>query len=225
MKYYVLFGILGFALFSSCKNEPKTKTPAVKELTVSEKIAQAHGYDHWKSVKEITFTFKVGRDTTKHGRTWIWEPKTNKVTSITQNDTLVYNRNSMDIITLKRNGAFINDRFWILAPFNLIWDAKNYTPEHSTNEIAPISGETMQKLTIVYGNEGGYTPGDAYDLYFKDDYILREWVFRRANQAEPSTTTTWEDYVTLEGLKLVQDHTKAEPGFSLNMTNLKVLVE
>ena len=48
----------------------------------------------------------------------------------------------------------------------------------------------MQKLTIVYGDEGGYTPGDAYDFYFGDDHIIKEWVFRKGNATEPSTMTT-----------------------------------
>ena len=80
----------------------------------------------------------------------------------------------------------------------------------------------MQKLTIVYANEGGYTPGDAYDFYFEDDFIVREWIYRKSNQEEPSLTTTWEDYVEIGGLKLPQDHKKAEPGFSLNFTNIAV---
>lgn len=225
MKYYLLFALIGLAFVVGCKNEPKMGSSTEKELSIPEKIAQAHGYSHWKSVAEFTFTFNVDRDTTHLERTWIWQPKTNEVMSITTTDTLVYNRKNMDSIAQKRNGGFINDRFWILAPFNLVWDAKNYTSEHQENQKAPISGEPMQKLTIVYGNKGGYTPGDAYDFYFKDDFILREWVFRKANQAEPSTTTTWEDYVTLEGLKLAQDHRNSEGDFSLNFTNLSVSKE
>ncbi|WP_420398912.1 hypothetical protein [Flagellimonas sp.] len=224
MKYYFFLALISFTLISACKTEPKAEPTPEKELSIPEKIAQAHGYDAWKSVKEITFTFNVDKDTTHFERTWVWEPKTNKVTSISS-DTLVYNRKSMDSVALERNSGFINDRFWILAPFNLIWDANNYTSEHKEGQKAPISGESMQKLTIVYGNEGGYTPGDAYDFYFKDDFVLREWVFRKANQAEPSMTTTWEDYVTMEGLKLAQDHRKSEEEFSLNFTNLSVIKE
>ncbi|MEX0361806.1 MAG: hypothetical protein AB3N10_12560 [Allomuricauda sp.] len=224
MKYYFFLALLSFTLISACKTEPKAESTPEKELSITEKIAQAHGYDAWKSVKEITFTFNVDRDTTHFERTWVWEPKTNKVTSISS-DTLVYNRKSMDSIALERNAGFINDRFWILAPFNLIWDANNYTSEHKKGQKAPISGESMQQLTIVYGNEGGYTLGDAYDFYFKDDFVLREWEFRKANQTEPSMTTTWEDYVTMKGLKLAQDHRKSEEEFSLNFTNLSVIKE
>ncbi|MGX1930758.1 hypothetical protein [Flagellimonas sp. 2504JD4-2] len=223
MKTISLFILSSFFVFISCKTEPKkAEKDETPKQTIAEKIAHAHGYDNWKSVNEITFTFNVDRDSTHFERTWVWKPKTNEVTAITANDTLVYHRKSMDSVATKANAGFINDRYWILAPFNLIWDANNYTSEHLQEEEAPISKKQMQKLTIVYGNEGGYTPGDAYDFYFGDDYILREWVFRKENQAEPSTVTTWEDYVEMGGLQLAQDHKKAEGSFSLNFTNLKV---
>ncbi|WP_420321827.1 hypothetical protein [Flagellimonas sp.] len=223
MRTTPLFTILLIVVLWSCKNESK-KVDQVKvpEQTIPEKIAHAHGFEHWKSVKEFTFTFNVDRDSTHFERTWVWKPKTNEVTAISENDTLIYNRKSMDSVATKINAGFINDRYWILAPFNLVWDYNNYTFEHTTGSNAPISQKPMQKLTIVYGNEGGYTPGDAYDFYFGDDFIIREWVFRKANQPEPSTVTTWEDYVEMGGLQLAQDHKKAEGSFSLNFTNLKV---
>lgn len=224
MKVTSLFAILSFFIFLSCKTEPKKTISEEKpEQTVLEKIAFAHGFENWKSVKEFTFTFNVDRDSSHFERTWIWKPKSNHITSISENDTLTYSRKSMDSIAAKRNGGFINDRYWVLAPFNLIWDAKNFTYEHIEEEKSPISGEPMQKLTIVYSNEGGYTPGDAYDFYFKDDFILREWVFRKTNQVEPSMTTTWENYVDMGGLKLAQDHKKPEGGFNLNFTDLAVI--
>ncbi|MEC8830741.1 MAG: hypothetical protein VX772_00110, partial [Bacteroidota bacterium] len=116
----------------------------------------------------------------------------------------------------------INDRYWLMAPFNLMWDSKNYTYEHTEESTAPISGETMQKLTIVYANEGGYTPGDAYDFYFKEDYIIREWAYRKSNQEEPNLVSTWEDYVEMEGLQLAQQHNRPEGGTNLYFTGLSV---
>jgi hypothetical protein len=224
MKVNSLFTILSFIIFLSCKSDPKKMIPEEKpKQTVLEKIAYAHGYENWKSVKEFRFTFNVDRDSSHFERTWIWKPKSNDITAISENDTLVYNRKSMDSIATKRNGGFINDRYWVLAPFNLIWDSKNFTYEHTQEEKSPISGDAMQKLTVVYSSEGGYTPGDAYDFYFGDDFILREWVFREANQAEPSMTTTWENYIDVGGLILAQDHKKAKESFNLNFTNLAVV--
>lgn len=226
MRTTALYIAASFCVLLSCKN--KTEAPKSEELperTILEKVAYAHGYENWKSVNKIAFTFNVDRDSSHFERSWVWKPKTNEVKAISGNDTLVYNRKNMDSIAYKTNAGFINDRYWILAPFNLIWDSKNFDHTHEENQNAPISGESMQKLTIVYSNKGGYTPGDAYDFYFKDDFILREWVFRKENQSEPSMVTTWEDYVDVAGLKLAQDHKKAEESFSLNFTGLNVSVD
>ena len=229
MKTYYIAGLLAFLFFTACKTEPKKTETAAEttetEKTVPERIAEAHGFEHWKDVERITFTFNVDRDSMHFERSWDWEPKTNMVTAISGADTLRYDRNAMDSIALKTNGGFINDRYWLMAPFNLMWDANNYTFEHTAEATAPISQEPMQKLTIVYANEGGYTPGDAYDFYFKDDYVIREWAYRKSNQEEPNLVSTWEDYVDMEGLQLAQQHNRPEGGTSLYFTGLSVSKE
>jgi hypothetical protein len=229
MKTYYIAGLLAFLFFTACKTEPKKTETAAEttetEKTVPERIAEAHGFEHWKDVERITFTFNVDRDSMHFERSWDWEPKTNMVTAISGADTLRYDRNAMDSIALKTNGGFINDRYWLMAPFNLMWDANNYTFEHTAEATAPISQEPMQKLTIVYANEGGYTPGDAYDFYFKDDYVIREWAYRKSNQEEPNLVSTWEDYVEMEGLQLAQQHNRPEGGTSLYFTGLSVSKE
>ncbi|WP_421805877.1 hypothetical protein [Flagellimonas sp.] len=226
MKTYYIAGLLAFLFFTACKTEPKKTETAAEttetEKTVPERIAEAHGFEHWKDVERITFTFNVDRDSMHFERSWDWEPKTNMVTAISGADTLRYDRNAMDSIALKTNGGFINDRYWLMAPFNLMWDANNYTFEHTAEATAPISQEPMQMLTIVYANEGGYTPGDAYDFYFKDDYVIREWAYRKSNQEEPNLVSTWEDYVEMEGLQLAQQHNRPEGGTSLYFTGLSV---
>ena len=223
MKTYYLVGLCSILLFASCKTEPKKETEQPEpEKSVPELIAEAHGFQNWKSVQEITFTFNVDRDTMHFERSWDWKPKTNDVIFTTTSDTLVYNRNAMDSVALKTNAGFINDRYWLLAPFNLMWDANNYTFEHTADSQGPISGEAMQKLTIVYGNDGGYTPGDAYDFYFTDDHLIREWVYRKSNQEEPSLMATWEDYVNMGGLQLAQKYNRPNSDVSLYFTGLSV---
>ena len=214
---------IALLILVGCKTDKKTEpiTPE-KELTILEKVAYAHGYENWKNVTEIQFTFNVDRDTVHFERTWIWKPKVNDVVAISAKDTLRYNRNAMDTIAQKTNGGFINDKYWLMAPFNLIWDKNNLTYDHELNVAAPISQKPMQKLTIVYGNEGGYTPGDAYDFFFEDDFLIKEWIFRRANAAEPSTVTTWEEYINQEGLQLSTVHKNAEGNFKLHFTNIAI---
>lgn len=191
-----------------------------QESNILEKIANAHGYLNWKNINELKFTFNVDRDTTHFERSWVWKPKINDITAIKAKDTIHYNWLSMDSITYKTNAGFINDKFWLLLPFQLMWDSENITFEVAQSN-APISKKTMQKLTIVYGSEGGYTPGDAYDLYFEDDFIIKEWVFRKSNQKEPSTTTTFEAYKTINGLHLAQIFQTADKKFKLYFTEVE----
>ena len=221
IKSFLVFFIL---INYSCKTEKKEVSSPNEEveLNVLQKIANAHGYEQWKKVNQIQFTFNVDRDSTHFERTWVWKPKSNEVTRISGADTLSYNRKSMDSIAFKTNAGFINDRYWLLAPFNLIWDADNFECTLMKNDTAPISDSPMQKLTIVYGNDGGYTPGDAYDFYFEDDYVLKEWVFRKANQSEPSMTTTWENHKNNNGIIIAVDHKKEDEVFNLFFDDIEI---
>lgn len=206
----------------SCKPAPEKEVVATPEnLTISEKIAKAHGIDAWGNVYEIAYTFNVDRDGKHFERSWSWKPKLNEVVLTTANDTIAYNRSKQDSLTLRADMGFINDKYWLLAPFNLVWD-KGLKETYTEKATAPISGETMQKLTIVYEGEGGYTPGDAYDFYFGDDYLIKEWVFRKTNAPEPGLITTWEDYQEYNGLKIATKHVKNEGDWKLSFTNIKV---
>ncbi|MFK7812905.1 MAG: hypothetical protein AB8B59_10445 [Maribacter sp.] len=195
---------------------------STQKETILQKIANANGFQNWKNVEEIKFTFNVDRDTTHFERDWTWKPKTNDITAKSAEGTVSYNWADMDSVAYKTNGGFINDKYWLLAPYQLVWDADNVTHTHSKEAEAPMSKKSMQKLTIVYGNEGGYTPGDAYDFYFGDDLIVQEWVFRKSNQAEPSMITSFEDYKLINGLNIATMHKMAEGSFKLYFTGVEV---
>jgi hypothetical protein len=223
MKKYVLFVIL-IAIFSfGCKTDKKSEEVSPAEpLSALEKLAKANGYDNWKNIAELKFTFNVDRDTAHFERSWVWNTTTNEVSGTSMGETSTYNRAAVDSATAKVDGAFVNDKYWLLAPINIMWDKENLTEQHTTKAAAPISGDTLQKLTVVYSNIGGYTPGDAYDFYFGDDYMVREWVFRRGNQEEPNTITSWEDYVDKGGIKIAQMHQNADGSFKLYFTDVSV---
>jgi hypothetical protein len=214
--YITLILVIGL----SCKQKQSDKTdiePIENKPSTAQKIANAHGFEHWKNVSEIAFTFAEKRN-------WIWKPKTNDVTLITEKDTINYNRKALDSIALKADRAFVNDKFWLLIPFQLVWDASAHISEPVKAE-APISKMAMSKITLTYPNDGGYTPGDAYDIYFDNDYLIKEWVFRKGNQLKPSLTNTFENYQDFKGLKIAQDHKKSDNEWNLKLNNIRVLLD
>ncbi|MDC1379324.1 hypothetical protein N8273_01660 [Algibacter sp.] len=219
MKNFIYIAVIGL-LFISCKQKSETKQPE-KEISIGEKIANAHGFENWKQVSEIQFTFNVDEDSSHFERSWIWKPKANEVIALSKKDTINYNRSVIDSILTKTDSGFINDKYWLLVPFQLVWD-ESITISEGIKEEAPISKTQLNRITITYPNEGGYTPGDAYDIYYDDDFLIKQWIFRKANQKEPSVITTFENYQDFNGIKIALDHKKAKGNWNLNFTNVKI---
>lgn len=203
------------------KNQDDNEVVSEKDLTTAEKIANANGYENWKDVSEIAFTFNVDRNSNHYERSWIWKPKTGDVTMISEKDTVSYNRSKMDSLTMKTDGGFINDKYWLLAPFQLVWD-EGTTFSEKEKAVAPISKDTLNQLTIVYGKDGGYTPGDAYDFFYDNDFKVKEWNYRQANSEAISMSTTWEDYENFNGIELAKTHKDSTGNFKLYFTNISV---
>lgn len=217
----LLFILFVIGLCFSCKEKEDNKI-IEKELNIAQKIANANGFANWQDVSQIDFTFNVDRDSTHFERSWSWRPKTGDITLISANDTISYNQKTVDSISLNADKSFINDKYWLMAPYQLVWDQSAKLSEPS-KEKAPISAIEMNKVTITYSQDGGYTPGDAYDFYYGDDFIVKEWVFRQGNSNDPSMITTWEDYEDFNGIMLSKTHKKPEGDWKLHFTNIKVV--
>jgi len=231
MKFKI-FTILVFFAIVSCNNGQKTSetttseinndtSEPVENLDTANRIANANGFKNWNDVQTIAFTFNVDRNGKLFSRSWTWSPKSGDVSMTTQEDQLTYNRSEMDSVAKKADAAFINDKYWLLAPFQIAWD-EGTTFTEKENVVAPISKDTLNQLTVVYGNDGGYTPGDAYDLFYDENYKVREWNYRKGNAPEPSTTTTWEDYENFNGIEISKTHKDGTGNFKLYFTDISV---
>ena len=218
-----LFFLSFLIILSACKQTEEKKV-IEKELSVAEKIAHAHGFDNWDNVKTFEFTFGGKLEDSSSGRAWTWNPKTNDIKLVRAGETSEYNRNDMDSVALKADRGFINDKFWALIPFQLVWD-EGLTISEPEKAKSPVKQEELNKITILYASEGGYTPGDAYDIYYDDSFIIREWSYRKGNAPEPSLSNTFENYSDHNGIKIAQDHKKAEGDWNLLVRNIKVHLE
>lgn len=218
-KTLIVFTLI--ALIFSCKQKEETKT-IEKEWSTAEKIAITNGIENWKDVSELQFTFNVDKDTTHFERSWTWNPITEDVMMVSGKDTVAYNRKSVDSTSMNADKGFVNDKYWLLAPFQLVWDTSASISEVTVVE-SPISKVQLNKITITYPDDGGYTPGDAYDLFYDDDFMLKEWIYRKGNSKEPSMMTTWENYEDFNGIKIAKTHKRPNEDWTLHFTDIKVL--
>ena len=189
---------------------------------IAKKVADAYGFTNFKNAKAMTFTFNVKRDTTVSFRSWNWNIADNIVTMTTLKETVTYKRDTIQTAAMKSvDQKFINDQYWLIFPFHLIWDSGS-TLTTKENQLSPISKKEQTMLTVQYNNKDGYTPGDAYDLYLDNKYMITEWSYRKGGAEKPSLSTTWQDMQTMKGLNIATNHKSADGKFSIYFTGVTV---
>jgi len=222
MKKLLLTFLAGIALISCNEDRKKEVTPEENpNLEVHEKIAMVNGFEEFDSIKKIKFTFNVKvNDSIRSERRWNWNVGTNKI-SLTENDSVMSYTRKDSLAEDKKyiDQRFVNDSYWLLFPFQLKWSLADLSePKKAT---APISGDKMQMLTVSYPKDGGYTPGDSYDIYFDDEFMIREWVYKSSDGGR-EMATTWEDYKDFKGIKIATMHKSKDDSFELFFDDITV---
>ena len=222
MKKIVLFAFIAVSLISCNDQKKKEVEPSENpNMEVHEKIAMANGFKEFDSLTQIKFTFNVKvNDTLRSERRWTWNTKSDKI-SLTEKDSVMSYTKQDSLAEEKKyiDQRFVNDSYWLLFPFQLKWSDADFT--EATTAKAPISGEEMQMITVKYPSKGGYTPGDSYDIYFDEDHMIREWVYK-ASGGGREMATTWEDYEDFEGVKISKMHKSEDGSFELYFTDVSV---
>jgi hypothetical protein len=196
-------------------------TPKTEEKSLPQMVADAYGFENLDDVASITYTWNVRRDSaTVMVRDWSWDLERGNVYYSGPDTTLTYaiseKTSALDAIDQR----FINDRYWLLFPFQLGWDT-GYTHEVVENQTSPIQGIPTTKLIIRYNDQDGYTPGDAYDLYVDDQYMIKEWVFRRGDGPD-GRAITWDAVEEFNGIKIHLEHRNDAGEKAIWFTNVEV---
>jgi hypothetical protein len=156
--------------------------PAGEAKDAVMKVAKAYGIEQWDQIERLDFTFKVklpNKDETV-SRQWTWWPKQSKVTLHREGqDNVTYSRDEIGEDVAKElpqtDKHFINDHYWLLFPFQPVWSNPKVTDEGKAK--LPIEEGQAQKLAVRYPSEGGYTPGDGYNLYVNQQGLLQQWQY------------------------------------------------
>jgi hypothetical protein len=222
--FKLILPILFIALYS-CKKDStiseqteQKEDEQTKELNILEKVASAYGIENWDDVEKVNFSFVVNPGEKESSRKWSWEPKTNLVTLHNGDEKSTYNRNKVSEKNIRTDKAFINDSFWLLFPFHLVWDDIDY--EVVENFESPLNFEKSTRITITYPSEGGYTPGDKYNIFVNDDYHIIEWIYYPSGSDEPALINTFEDLTEFDGIKINMIHRNPASDFQLNFRDV-----
>lgn len=218
------FLLAAIVFFFSCKTD-KTESNTAENMAsdpIVDHLATANGYLLFKDVQQLNFTFNAQvNDTIRSKRSWKWYPQERKVELTESGKVSSYiNDGALKEDDKIIDQKFINDSYWLLFPYQLMWSS--YELEHLGKTVAPISGEELEQISVIYPGKGGYTPGDTYHLFLTDgNEFIREWTYKSADGRELSTT--WEDYKSFEGITISQMHKSADGSFQLFFTDIEVI--
>ncbi|MBZ9728865.1 hypothetical protein LB467_04135 [Salegentibacter sp. JZCK2] len=223
MKKILLFTFLISALISCKNNETEVGKEVDNEAdkSIQQQIAEAHGLNNFEEVEEIQFTFNVRvEDSIRTSRAWTWKPQTDEIRltegdisrTYTKTDSITEDHKDID-------QKFINDSYWLLFPYQMVWSDAEISEEKTGT--APISKQEMNYLEVAYKDKGGYTPGDTYVVYYEDDLLLKEWIYKSAD-GNREMPTTWEDFEDFQGLKIAKSHKSPDGSFELFFSDIEV---
>lgn len=186
---------------------------AQQRPALAEQIAKAYGLDSFGQVERIRYTFNISGPF-KLSRTWIWEPKTNQVSYESKDKDgkpvkVTYLRSQVAsqpaIVKDQIDPGFINDQYWLLFPFHLVWDSSAKVEETGMSKL-PLAKGSARRVVVTYPSDGGYTPGDVWELFIGADNRIKEWAYHRAGSPKPGGVWAWEQYKKAGPLLLSLDH-------------------
>ncbi len=222
------FTITLILIAASVGNDSLTQDKTSKG-SLPEWVAGKYGIKAFSDIESISFTFNFRNDGVNVKRSWVWEPKTGNVIykgpDKNGKDTeYTYNRRQMDtsIATTKFvDSEFINDQYWLLFPFHLVWD-KDLDITIVGKKQFPISKEYGTELVVTYKNNTGYTPNDVFELFLDQDNMIREWSYLPGGNKAKQRNYTWEQNRKFDGIIISTEHYGSDNKTRVWFTDIQV---
>lgn len=203
---------------------------------IAEQIAKTYGVDSWGQVEAIRYTWNAQFPGVNVAHAWTWEPKTGQVTYEGKDKEgkpvkVTYNSNQLgsqpDNVKNEIEPSFINDQYWTLFPFHVVWDTSATVTDDGLHKL-PLAGGSATLVTVKYPAEaGGFTPGDTWELYAGKNDRVEQFVYHRGGPKKPSVViATWAGYKKAGPILFSTDHRGTADGKPLHifLTNVAVKV-
>ena len=192
-------------------------------------VAQAFGLEAWEAVQSVAFTFAVDLPDRSMTRAWVWFPHRQTATLRTAAGVTELDLTRPDGGDAAAHRHFINDTYWLVFPFQLLWSGPALTLIPGTD--CPLPGVDHTDRLVVDYAAGGYTPGDRYVLFLEPGGTrVHGWSFVRGGAGQPATAdagdggmvSVWSDPVDHEGLMITQRFEDPSGPFTLEFRDVSV---
>jgi hypothetical protein len=201
---------------------------AQKRPPIVQQIAKTYGLDSWGQIEGLRYTFnlEIPGLKLKLAHKWEWEPKTGKVTYEGKDKDgkpvkVAYIRSQLSSqpanVKDEIDPAFINDQYWLIFPFHVVWDTSADVEDTGKHKL-PLGKGSAERVVVKYPSDGGYTPGDTWELYVGSDNRVQEFIYRRGGSTKPSVVIApWAGYKKAGPLLISTDHRGTADGNPLKL--------
>jgi hypothetical protein len=184
---------------------------------ISEEIAKAYGLDSFGQIDQIRYTFNIDLPgLIKLSRSWVWEPKTGRVSYDGKDKAgkpvkVSYLRSQLSsqdaVVKDEVDPGFMNDQYWLTFPFHQFQDSSPKVEDKGMQKL-PLGPGSAEQVVVQYPTEaGGYTPGDTWTLFVGPDKRVKEFIYHRGGSMKPTVVTMkWLDYKKAGPLLVATDH-------------------
>ncbi|HEV3114191.1 MAG TPA: hypothetical protein VGY99_27205 [Candidatus Binataceae bacterium] len=223
---FLVFWVLVLAATSGAQ----TRSP------IAEQIAKTYGLDSFGQVEAIRYTFNLHAPGRNLSRSWVWQPKTSQI-SYEGNDkdgkpvkvTFIQSKLNSEsaIVKEKIDWFFVNDNYWLMLPIHVYWDSSGANVQEMGMQKLPLGKGSAKPVTVKYPN-GGYTPGDTWDLYVGSDNRIDEMVYHRGDPKSPVpgiVIVTWAGYKKAGPLLFSTEHRGTADGKPMRLFFSNVAVK
>ena len=76
----------------------------------------------------------------------------------------------------------------------------------------PLGSGSAEKLAVKYPSDGGYSPGDTWELYVGPDGRIEEMAYHAGGPAKHVVIATWADYKKAGRLLVSLEHRGTRDG-------------
>jgi len=221
MRWTIRLSFLGLLLLSSA-SAPAAERDAKADKIGKEMIDALGGQSAWEKARELKFDFVVQNEGKVAGRrSHAWDRYTGDY-RMTGTDpsgapySVYFNVNTKqgkayvngkpvegeeaDKLLKGAYARYINDTYWLLAPWKvfdpgvtLTWEGEKPCP----------AGGTCDVVKLSFGENVGMTPKDVYWLWVtRDGRKMVQWQYILKGADEPPTTVQWNNWQTVGGMAL-----------------------
>jgi hypothetical protein len=216
----ICFLFLGVLLIAST-SRAQTRPP------IAEQLAKTYGLDSFGQIEAIRYTFNVQFPGVNLSHSWVWEPKTGKVSYEGKDKegkpvkaTYLRSQLSSQPASVKDEiePAFVNDQYWLVFPFHVYWDTSADVQDLGMQKL-PLGKGSARRVVVKYPMEaGGYTPGDTWELFVGPDGRVKEFIYRRGGTKKPGVViATWAGYKKAGPLLISTEHRGTADGNPLHL--------